>query len=83
MPSVNKKSLRDELDFLRAEYDRLSSSEKVSGEVKLLVQGMFMLFEVLVSVFLEKTTKRNFKNSSMPPSQTEKDESSKTVGSKR
>lgn len=82
MPKVNTTSVREELNFLRTEYDRLSSSGKVSPEVKLLIQGMFMLFEVLVSVFLEKMTKKNFKNSSIPPSQTEKDESAKTAGSK-
>lgn len=82
MPQVNTASVRDELNFLRAEYDRLSSSGKVSGEVKLLIQGMFMLFEVLVSVFLEKTTKKSFKNSSIPSSQTEKDESSKAPDSR-
>jgi len=83
LPRVNTRSAREELDFLRSEYDRLSSSGKVSAEVKLLIQSMFMLFEVLVSVFLEKTTRKNFKNSSLPPSQTEKDESAKTtVGSK-
>jgi len=49
----------------------------------MLIQGMFLLFEVLVSVFLEKTTRKNSKNSSLPPSQTQKDESATTAaGSK-
>ena len=75
--------MREELDHLRSEYDRLSASGKVSPEVKMLIKGMFLLFEVLVSVFLEKTTRKNSKNSSLAPSQTEKDESAKTVaGSK-
>jgi len=80
LPSVNTRSAREELDFLRAEYERLSSSGKISPEVKLLIHSMFILFDVLVSVFLEKTTKKNPKNSSLPSSQTEKDESAKTTG---
>ena len=75
MPRVNTTSVREELEHLRSEYDRLSSKGQVSAEVKMLIQGMFLLFEVLVSVFLEKTTRKNSKNSSLPPSQTEKDES--------
>jgi len=49
----------------------------------MLVQSMFVLFELLVSIFLEKTTKKSSRNSSKPSSQTEKDESAKaTAGSK-
>jgi len=55
--------VREELDHLRSEYDRLSASGKVSPEVTMLIKGMFLLFEVLVSVFLEKTTRKNSKNS--------------------
>jgi len=49
----------------------------------MLIQGMFLLFEVLVSVFLEKTTRKGSKNSSLPPSQTEKDESATTSGDRK
>jgi transposase len=34
-----------------------------------------MLINLLIAIFLEKTTKKNSKNSSKPSSQTEKDES--------
>lgn len=39
-----------------------------------------MIVELLVAVFLEKTTKKNSKNSSIPLSQTNKDESSTATG---
>ena len=38
--------------------------------------SMFMIVELILSIFLEKTTKKDNKNSSIPSSQTEKDESS-------
>ena len=37
---------------------------------------MLMLINLLIAIFLEKSTKKNNKNSSKPSSQTEKDESS-------
>ena len=37
---------------------------------------MLTLINFLVAIFLEKKTKKNSNNSSIPPSQTEKDESS-------
>ena len=45
-------------------------------ETKILFQSMLMLINLLIAIFLEKTTKKTSKNSSKPPSQTEKDESS-------
>jgi len=46
----------------------------VNGEVGALLKTMILLFEVLIAVFMEKKTKKNSKNSSIPPSQTHKDE---------
>lgn len=54
MPSVNTTSVREELERMRLEFDRLSSAGKVAPETKMLFQSMFMLFELLVSVFVEK-----------------------------
>ncbi len=75
MPRVNTISMREELERLQQEFERLSAAGKVRDEMKVLVQGMFVLFEVMVAVFLEKTTKKSTKTSSIPSSQTDKDES--------
>jgi transposase len=40
------------------------------------MMSMFMIVELILSIFLEKTTKKDNKNSSIPSSQTGKDESS-------
>jgi transposase len=81
MGRVNKTSLREEFDYLKSEFARLSSSNKISPESMVLFKAMFVLFEVMVAVFLEKQTKKDSKNSSIPSSQTEKDESSTHSGS--
>jgi transposase len=41
---------------------------------------MILLFELLIAVFMEKATKKNSKNSSLPSSQTNKDETSTQPG---
>lgn len=76
MSSVNKQSVREEADRIKAEFDRLASNNKINSECKVLLQSMLMLLNLLIAIFLEKTTSKNNKNSSKPSSQTEKDESS-------
>lgn len=73
MPSVNKQSLRQEFDQLRMRFDNLSTEGKISPEAGALIQAMIMLFELLIAVFMEKNTRKNNRNSSIPSSQTEKD----------
>lgn len=75
MSSVNKQSVREEADRIKLEFDRLASSNKINSECRVLLQSMLMLLNLLIAIFLEKTTTKNNKNSSKPSSQTEKDES--------
>ena len=78
MASVNTQSVREEAERIKAEFQRITKDEKISTEVNMLLQSMFMLINLLIAIFLEKTTKKNNKNSSKPSSQTDKDESSTT-----
>ncbi len=80
MPSVNKKSLREEFDQLKKSFERLSSESKITPEVTSLIQSMILLLELLIAVFMEKKTKKNGRNSSIPSSQTDKDKTSKGSG---
>lgn len=83
MSSVNKASVRDEFDRIKDEFKKLSSEKKISSECVLLITSMFTLMELILSIFMEKKTTKDNKNSSKPSSQTEKDESSITkTGSK-
>lgn len=76
MATVNKQSLRDEFDRIKSDFDQLSADNKITPEVKTLINGMMLLLNLLIAIFLEKATKKTSKNSSIPPSQTEKDETS-------
>jgi len=78
MSSVNKQSLRQEFDALKAEFVRLGANGKMAAESRALFQAMLMLFEVLMAVWMEKHTKKDSANSSIPSSQSTKDESALT-----
>ena len=75
MPTVNQASLRDEFARLKGEFGTLTAAGKVSSETTVLVNALLMLLELMVAIFLEKTTKKGCGNSSLPPSQTDADES--------
>src|SRR3990167_6921525 len=78
MGSVNGQSVREEAERIKAEFQRISADTKINAETNMLIQSMFMLINLLIAIFLEKSTKKNNKNSSKPSSQTEKDESALT-----
>ena len=65
---------------MQTEFERLSAEGQVNTETRLLFQSMLTLVTILVSVFMEKTTRKDARNSSKPSSQTGKDESAKTQG---
>jgi transposase len=82
MARVNKTSVREEFDSIKAQFAHLSETGKLTDESRVLIQGMIALFEVLLAVFMEKCTPKNTRNSSLPSSQTDKDETAGVPGSK-
>ena len=78
MASVNKASLREEFDTLKAAFECLSAEGKMAAESRALFQAMLMLFEVLMAVFMERHTAKDSRNSSLPSSQTAKDDTAAT-----
>ena len=64
--SVNKQSLREEFDTLKARFEQLSADGKMPEESRTLFQAMLMLFELLMAVFMEKRTTKDNSNSSLP-----------------
>ena len=74
MGSVNCASLRDEFDACKADIASLRKEGKITKEVGVVLTGLCGLVEILIAVFLEKTSK----NSSIPPSQSDKDETRKS-----
>ena len=78
MASVNKQSLREEFDNLKKRFEQLSAAGKMSEDSRTLFQAMLMLFELLMAVFMERRTSKDNRNSSLPSSQTDKDETATT-----
>ena len=82
MARVHKESLREEFDAIKAQFKNLSATGKLSDESRMLIQAMVSLFEVLMAVFMEKRTAKNNRNSSLPSSQTSKDDTATNPGSR-
>ena len=59
MGSVNSASLRDEFDAYNADIASLRKEGKITKEVGVVLTGLCGLVEVLIAVFLEKTTKKD------------------------
>jgi len=75
MAQVDKTTIRNEVGKIKADFEAMCASGKVKGEIKFLMNSMFMIMELMLSIFLEKKTRKDNKNSSIPSSQTDKDES--------
>jgi transposase len=75
MAQIDKTTVRDEVSRIKADFEQLCSDGKITTEIKFLMNSMFMIMELMLSIFLEKATKKDNKNSSIPSSQTDKDES--------
>ena len=78
---VDKTSVREELECLKQDFEQLCSDGKVTQEVRLVMNSLLVVVELMLSVFLEKKTRKDSKNSSLPPSQTDKDKTSTTSSS--
>ena len=83
MASVNKLSVREEIARVEQEITRLSEAGKVSDESRMLFNTLLMIVNMLVAIFMERSTKKNSKNSSIPPSQTSEDQSSIKPGANK
>jgi transposase len=76
MATLDKQTVRTELDKIKASFDEQVKAGKVSSEVATLFNALMMLFNIILSIFMEKTTKKTSANSSIPSSQTTPDDSS-------
>ncbi len=57
MATLDKQSVRDEFDKIKAGFDERVKAGKVTSEVATLVNTLIMLFSIVLSIFLEKKTK--------------------------
>ncbi len=73
MATVNAASLRDEFEAAKARIKTLREAGKVSAEADAMFAMLITLMSVLIAVLLERTTRKGSRNSSLPPSQTDRD----------
>jgi len=74
MASIDKLSVRDEFEKIKIKFNQLSEDGEISPAAILLFHSTFLLLQLVFSIFMEKTTKKNNHNSSKPSSQTDKDD---------
>lgn len=74
MASVDKASVREEVGRLKADFQALREQGKVSAEVQTIMNALFMIVELMLAIFLERKTRKTPRNSSIPSSQTDKDD---------
>lgn len=81
MATVNTTSIREEVARVKEEFSHLSDQGQLSPESRALFRSLLMIVNLLVTIFMEKNTRKNRRNSSLPPSQTSADSSSRKPGS--
>ncbi len=75
MANLDKTTVRNEVSRLKDDFEQLCVDGKITSESKVLMNSMFMIIELILSIFLERSTQKDNNNSSKPSSQTEKNES--------
>ena len=80
MSTLDKQSVREQFDAVKEKFETQVELGTVTKEVAMIFDTLIMLFGIVLSIFLERKTKKDSKNSSIPPSQTGTDESSVTQG---
>ena len=76
MATIDKSSVREEVSNLKAQFEELSAEGKLSSEAKVLFSSLLLIVDLILSIFLERQTRKTSRNSSLPSSQTEEDNSS-------
>ncbi len=68
MARINTASLRARLDNCRGRFDDIQRKGEAGADLLSRIDALFLLFDILVAVFLEKTTQKTSCNSSLPSS---------------
>ena len=76
MASLDKQSVREEFEKIETQFKTLCAEGKVSTEIKVLMQSMLSMMTLVLTIFMERKTKKSAKNSSLPPSQSPTDNTS-------
>ena len=74
MPTINKVSLKEQFFEAKQSANELIAQGGVSPELKAVITTLLTLMEIVMAVFLEKTTKKTKSNSGVPSSATSVDD---------
>ena len=66
MASVNRESLRRSFDEQKRTFERLKRDGAMTPESIALIDALMTLLELLIAVFMEKTTTKTGRNSGLP-----------------
>jgi transposase len=83
MAFIDKDSVRQQIDSIQQEFQKLCDSGKVAQETKAVMQSLLVIVQLFMAIFLEKNTKKTSRNSSVPSSQTSKDETAVSSGTNK
>jgi len=72
MASLDKTSVRTEVSRLKTDFEQLCAEGKITSESKALMMSMFMIVELILSIFLEKPPKKTTRIPAYPPRKLEK-----------
>ena len=67
MASLDKTSVRTEVSRLKGDFEQLCADGKITAESKALMLSMFLIVELILSIFLEKITKKSPKKTTTIP----------------
>jgi transposase len=73
MATIDKISVRKQVEQLKQQFEQLRATGKVNDETQALMSSLLLIVELILSIFLGKKTRKNNRNSSIPSSQTDKD----------
>ena len=75
--AIDRISLRTEFEECQKTFERLREEDEMSPAAIALFESMLVLMKLMIALFLEKTTNKTSRNSGLPSSQVDKDETSK------
>ena len=59
--NLDKTSVKDEVGRLKADFDRLGIEGKVTPESQAVMSSLFIIIELILAIFLERSTNKNSK----------------------
>ena len=68
MARLNHASLRAQLHDCRTQFEAIKQHGEASADTLALINALFMLVDIVVAVFLERTTPKTSRNSGLPSS---------------